>query len=196
MAFFKYASDAELIQDKLPNVKSSDDQETIARLNEAVSAFVDTYTERSSGIFLPASATATARYIRGEGRNYLRLPVHVFGAISVATIDSNLYYESEKNGWLYAIDATQSTPNSEPPQIETVDFWQRGFQYIVTARWGYEETPAEIIEAVKQIVAKWFNVAQGVFGEVTPQGFIIERDAPKSALMLLDKFKRREYEIV
>ena len=193
MAFHKYASDAEIVSDKLPNVNTAADLLIVGRLNEAVSALVDSYCERKSGAFLPASDTSTIRYVRGEGRNFLRLPIHVAGTVSVLGIAATQFYESEESGWLYEIDDESATP-----AVDTTfpTLFELNYQYHVTARWGYDATPAEIIEAAKQIVGRWFEATQGVLGEVTPDGFVIERDAPKSAILLLDRFKRREYEII
>lgn len=192
MAFHKYASDDEIISDKLPNAGNAPETEIIARLNEAVSAFVDVYTKRPNGYFLPAAATATVRRFRGSDKNYLMLPVHVFGSVSVTGIAPTAFYESPNNGWLYASDINS---NSETDYFDSMDrFFSRRKVYEVFAKWGYEETPAPIIEAVKQIAGRLYDAGQGILGETSPNGFVIERAAPPSALLLLNQYVKNEYE--
>lgn len=204
MAFHKYANDAEIIADKIPAATSENETAAIARLNESVSAAVDAYCKRPPGYFLPASATATPRNFRGRGTHILPLPVHVFGTVEVSGFAgagaAGAFYENEVSGFLY-----RGTPNGGANWIGNLSeiatgadggaVWTKGAIYSVSARWGYAETPAPIIEAVKQIVARWFAQGQGTFGEVSPTGFVIERSAPPSAILLLNPFVRGEYEL-
>ena len=196
MPFHKYADDAEIVADYLPefDLTNEADAAVVARRNEAVSAFVDSYTGRRPGYFLPASATATPKQIRGENRNFLRVPVHA-GAATVSGVSTLTFRESSKNGWLYVNQPDGLDIESDEYVSDYSRFWSSGRIYIVSARWGYEQTPAEIIEAVKMIVGDWVGKGRGILGQITPAGFLIERDAPPSALTLLQPFIKGEYEI-
>lgn len=195
MSFYKYASDAEIVADYMPDVDLTveADAQVVARRNEAASAFVDSYCRRRLGYFLPAPSTATPLRIRGENKNFLRLPVHIPGSVSVSGVASSAYYESPKNAWLYV---NQNGVESLDDYVsDFARFWSSGQTYVVSARWGFTQTPAEIIEAVKMIVALWFGRGRGVLGTVSPNGFVIERDAPPPAKLLLQSFIKGEFEI-
>lgn len=191
-----YADLNNLKADYLPDLKSAADSAAVARILDAVSAFVDTYCRRPAGHFDPASSSASERRVRGEGGHCLRLPVHVPGTVSAvkvngSTIDSANYYESEKNGWLY-LENDPWTP--ERSLDEHFSEWTDGRIYKVTARWGYPATPADLQEAVRQTVAAVWDRQRGVLGELTPNGFVIERAMPLFAREVLDSYRRREFE--
>lgn len=189
----RYADLDNLIADRLPEVKSPREKEALERMIDNVSAFVDSYCKRrtliqTKGFFEPSPDEPKMKRLRGEGERFLRLPVHVFGSITEVScngqiIDSAKYYESEKNGWLYL------------ENNGCADYWQDGLTYKVTARWGYAETPLEIVEAVTQIIVRWWETNKGVIGQITPNGFVIERDMPPAAKTLLAQFIKREFEI-
>lgn len=132
----------------------------------------------------------TEKRVCGEGEHFLRLPVHVPGTIEQVSlhggvIDSAHYYESEKNGWLYYDGDT----------YDRSDYWIDGALYTVKARWGFAATPLDLEEAIRQTVARIWQAQKGVLGEVTPNGFVIERAMPLFAREVLDRYKRREFEV-
>lgn len=186
-----YANLENLLTDYLSEVKKDIEKDAIERMLAGVSSFVDKYCNRPSGYFDPAIETPSMKRVRGEGYHFLRLPKHVFGSIteinsqSFADLSSQIY-ESDKNGWLY---------------YETSEFgndcksFEYGKVYKVTARWGFEATPADIQQAVCQIVQRWFRTANGIIGDQMPNGFVLEREMPKSAKAVLDTYKKREFEI-
>jgi hypothetical protein len=191
-----YADLTQLKADYLPDVTKASEIAAVTRILNNVSAFVDTYCRRTAGYFNPASDTATEKRFRGEGENVLRLPVHVFGSIDQVTIDGQVidtsnYYESDKNGWLYREDAVWLVDEGFAPY----QLWEAGRTFKVTAKWGYEATPADLQEAVRQIVVSIWERQKGVLGQVTPEGFTIERAMPLLAREVLDRYKRREFEI-
>jgi hypothetical protein len=67
--------------------------------------------------------------------------------------------------------------------------------YKVSARWGFAETPDDIVLACKMIAQHIWDRGQGTFGQVTPAGFVIERDIPPPARLILDNWKRKEFEL-
>lgn len=194
-----YADLEQLKADYLPKSTSPAESAAIGRILDNVSAFVDTYCRRQSGYFNPAAEEASMKRIRGEGQQFLRLPVHVFGSIdevrrnnSDTAIDASTFYESEKNGWLY-IEEDSVLPETSFCESEN---WIEGAIYRVTARWGYEATPLDIQEAVRLTVMRIFQTYKGTFGQVNPEsGFVIERALPPLAREILDRYKKREFEI-
>lgn len=194
-----YADKDLLIADYIPEAKSQSEKDAIGRILDAVSVFVDGYCKRTSGFFNPSPADATVRRVRGEGERFLRLPTHVFGSITEVTtnygsvINSSAYYESEKNGWLYAEDDGIYPEASF--DLCSPDRWADGQTFKVTARWGYAATPLDLSEAVRLIVVRIWETQRGTLGQFTPSGFVIERLIPPAAKEILDRYKRREFEV-
>jgi hypothetical protein len=193
-----YTDKDQLIADYIPEAKSADEIAAVGRILDSVSAFVDTYCNRLPGFFNPSPNDPTEKRVRGEGEHYLRLPVHVIGSVESVTlqgteIDTADYYESDKNGWLYL---ENNGFGLERTFREACDRnWIDTAVYKVTARWGYAATPLDLQEAVRQFVAKIWETQKGVLGQVTPDGFVIERAMPLTVREILDKYKKRQFEI-
>jgi hypothetical protein len=193
-----YADIDELIADYIPEAKSDKEKAAVGRILDSVSAFVDSYLKRADGYFTASPAQPSMKRVRGEGKHFLRLPVHVLGSITEVTansgsvINSNAYYESDKNGWLYADEnlVAESIFDSCSSNV-----WADGQIFKVTARWGYAATPLPIVEAVRLIVARIYSVQKGTIGQTTSEGFIQERLIPQAAKDLLKPFIKREFEI-
>jgi len=192
-----YADLDDLIADLMPEATTQAEIDAIERVIAGASAFVDRYCRRPAGYFLPASNTASARKFRGEGRRALRIPAHVRGSVSVTGIEDSTWYESEDLGWLYFVADFAPESSDALENFDSYRIWQRGKLYEVTAKWGYEATPDDIAEAVRQIVVRWYKTARGAFGadQINPTGFVVERDVPASARVILDTYRKREFEI-
>ena len=201
----RYADLDNLIADYIPEATSDEEVAAIGRILNSVSAFVDSYCRRPAGYFYPAPVVADAptpgqiKRVRGEGHHFLRLPVHIFGTVESVTldgsvIDSSLFYESEKNGWLY-LEESNFYSERRFNEFDIYRFWYDRSIYKVTARWGYEVTPLPVVEAVRLIVARIWSVQKGTIGQVTAEGFIQEKLIPQAAKDLLKMFIRREFEI-
>ncbi len=193
-----YADKDLLIADYLPSAKSDSEKDAIERILDAASAFADSYCKRLPGYFDPAAAVATEKRVRGEGGRFLRLPVHVAGSVEQVTfygnvIEASNYYESDKNGWLYLENNGFGLENTF---LEACDNrWLDEAIYKVKAKWGYAETPKDLSEAVRLIVVRIWETQRGTLGQVTPSGFVIERLIPPAAKEILDRYKKREFEI-
>lgn len=198
-----YADLNNLIADYIPEVKNAKETAALGRILDNVSAFVDSYCKRSTplqptGYFSPATEDSISeKRLRGEGQNFLRLPIHVFGSIESVTlngtvIDSNSYYESDKSGWLYFEDEAFGI---EDGFDDCNRIWHENRIYKVRAKWGYAATPLPIVEAVRLIVLRIWSTQRGVIGQVTPEGFVQERLIPAAAKELLQPFIKREFEI-
>lgn len=191
-----YADQTQLIADYIPDAKSAAEIAAVGRILASVSAFVDTYCDRASGYFNPAGGSATDKRVRGEGHRFLRLPVHVFGSIAAvkilgSVVDPANYYESDRNGWLYREEGSWPIDFG----LGNQNTWECDRVYVVTARWGYAATPLDLQEAVRQTVAAIWEKQKGVLGEVTPEGFVVERTMPLFAREVLNSYKARPFEI-
>ena len=197
----RYADLDNLLADYLPEATKQSEQDAIGRILDNVSAFVDSYCRRSSGYFsaAPEEAEATERRFRGEGHHFLRLPVHVLGSIESVTvsgmeIDSESWYESEKNGWIYyennsiGLENTFSFANS-------CQFYE-GQIYKVTAVWGFEQIPLPVQEFCRLATKSVWETQNGVLGQISPEGFALKAQLfPPDLLLMLEQFRRREFEI-
>lgn len=98
-----------------------------------------------------ADGVATARVIYGNGSNYLKLPPHVTGTVS-ATISVPTGYTVQEfiqaDGYLVRAE-TGTLANS---LNWTVSGWYSGLPITVTAKWGYETTPADVKAAIIELV--------------------------------------------
>jgi hypothetical protein len=184
-----YADLDNLIADYLPEAKSDAEKATLGRILASVTAAIDSYCKRRPQYFAPAAEEASPRYLAGEGKNYLRLPVHVLGSINPEEgVDCNGHPITnwvERGGWLYQTRGFGKLGG----------IWQRGVEYTVNARWGYEATPDDVTEACRQLVVHYFERQSGTIGQVTPNGFVIDRDMPPTVKTLLAAYRRKEFEV-
>jgi hypothetical protein len=193
-----YADKDQLIADYIPDAKSAAEIAAVGRILDSVSAFVDTYCKRLPGFFNASPDDPTEKRVRGEGEYYLRLPVHVIGSVESVTlngtdIDTADYYESDKNGWLYL--ENNSFGLERTFEVANCRQWIDTAVYKVTARWGYDATPLDLTEAVRLTVLRIWETQKGTLGQITPGAFVVERALPLFAREVLDKYKKREFEI-
>lgn len=185
----EYADLNELIADYLPETRSAAELAALGRILTATTKAIDSYCDRPDQYFAPAAEEATVKYFRGQNKLYLPLPVHVGEVETVVGVEQGYTLTEsnwvERSGWLY-----RSYTNGSPFRL-----WLRGVQYAVTARWGYEATPADVVEACRQWVVHLFERQQGTIGQVTPSGFVIERDMPPVVKTLLAPYVRKEFEV-
>lgn len=192
-----YATVDETVTDVLTEVKTDGQKETVGRIIEGVSSFIDLYCKRPVGYFaaLEVDSDPTVRNYRGKGTNYLQVGRYVAGTATVQNVADALFYEGD-NGWLFAVDeaAQAGGPYGDFTTRPTVLF-AKGALYAVSARWGFAETPPAIVQATKLITQQIWDRGRGIFGEISPGGFVIERDIPLTARAFLDAFVKREFEI-
>lgn len=198
---YSYATIDDTILDVLTEVKSDEQKASVGRLIEATSAFIDGFTNRPPGYFsaLDDESEPTVRRYRGEGSNFLRIGRHVPGTVTIENVGASLYYEHPENGWIYSNDV-----NAQPGNVSGDGYGFRGRAerlfacnglYAVSARWGFSATPDNISMATKQIVQQIWDRGKGIIGQISPSGFVIERDIPLTARAFLTPYIRREFEI-
>lgn len=197
----RYADLDNLIADYIPEAKSEKEKAAIERILDGVSEYVDAHCKRAAGFFAPSAAQPSIKRVRGEGQPFLRLPVHVFGSITEvktayeSIVPPGAFYESEKNGWLYAEDDSLFSLYPQASfDLCSPTIWADGQTFKIKARWGFEETPKPVAEAVRLITARIWSTQRGTIGQTTPEGFIQERLIPMAAKDLLKPFIKREFE--
>lgn len=182
------------------NLGNPDVANAVDALCVAVSSLIDRYTDRPAGWFAAAAEneSATQRRFRGEGKNYLRTPRHV-GTASIVSpvVAASTVYENEK-GWILYNDGIAGSGNGPDyfPSDYCGGFFSDNSIYIVSAVWKFAAVPSDIELAAALIVGHIWDRGKGVIGQVSPDGFVIERDMPPTAKTMLDQWKRREGEIV
>jgi hypothetical protein len=144
-----------------------------------------------AGSYSPA---AVRRY-RGWGSNYLRIGQHVRGSVTISGFAAADFYEAD-NGWIYASDVPATSPGqTDDRYCRPIRLFTKDSVYLVSARWGFENTPPDIVTACKMIAQHVWDRGQGTFGQVTPTGFVIDRDIPPPVRLMLDLWVRKEFEL-
>lgn len=190
MADVTYADQTQLLADYLPEVTAANEIAAVGRILASVTDQIDKYCDRPHQYFAPAAEAASDRIFRGANKVFLQLPVHVGEVASVNALELGQTVPdtawAERNGWLYRT----LTYDNRPFRI-----WRRDTEYTISARWGFEATPQDIAEACRQLVVHYFERMRGTIGQVTPTGFVIERDMPPSVKTILDRYVTKEYEV-
>lgn len=185
----------------VPELKldNQDVAEAVDALCVAVSRAIDRFTDRPDGWFEAAgdNPTATQRRFRGEGKNYLRIPRHVGTASIVSPIVADSAVYQNDKGWIVYNDGIPGSGNGPDyfPENSYCGFFADNAIYIVSAVWAFTATPADVEAAAALFVGHIWDRGKGVIGQVTPSGFVIERDMPPTVKTMLDGWKRREGEI-
>jgi hypothetical protein len=174
---------------KLPEVKRNEEKEAIQAVILGASAYADQVTGRAAGFFNVAPNDPSVKRFRGDGSKVLRIPRHVAGTATVENVPLADYYESDQSGWLYK---NQSATNLD---LDGFPVWTKNALYVVAARWGFAAIPADITEAVSQIVLRWWQTQKGTLNQITPGGFVIERDVPLSARSILETWVKGEFDL-
>lgn len=151
-------------------VRQSAQSMTASAVPPADDAFVETLIERASRLFdnevgvtdsyfEEAGVSASNLTVYGNGGNFLRLPPYVAGSLASLTYPDG--YEAlpyvERDGYLMRTDSNGvllSEVNSP---------WYSGTPIILSARWGFAATPAD----VKQEIIEWVI---NIWRETDPAG--------------------------
>lgn len=130
----------------------------LTNLIEQASRYFDLVAGVKPEFFEPASATATARTFYGDGTNFLRLDKYVAGSLNpTITVPSGYTAPTfiERDGYLVLttedVGAIVSSLPPYPSWWRTTSWWH-GLPIIVTARWGYAATPADVKMAIIEMV--------------------------------------------
>jgi hypothetical protein len=166
---------------------------TVAGVGEGTGVVATTSTILEPGSYSPA----TVRRYRGRGENFLRIGNHVADTVTIDGFAEGDFYEAS-NGWLFATDTPATAPGSyddDRYSTRPIGLFACEALYLVSARWGFAYTPPDIVTACKMIAQHVWDRGQGTFGQVTPSGFVIERDMPPPVRLMLDGWTRKEFEL-
>lgn len=123
-------------------------------LIERASRFFDLVCGVEPEHFEPAGATATERTFYGDGTHYLKLDPYVAGTLD-ATISLPEAYTVpdfvERGGFLIITDSNGVLPPFRYFYNCCYTGWYSGVAITVTAKWGYEDTPADVQLAVIEL---------------------------------------------
>jgi hypothetical protein len=154
----------------------TDEQTTAAEnLLEAISRAIDSVTRREAGAFSPAATTPSAKVIYGNGKACLDVPAHIPTTVNptITTISGVTPPKfAEYRGMLCITDDSGVLLRHE--------VWREGVPFTITARWGYQVTPADIREACLVWAAQRARMNSGdmagMVTQITRDGATIQRD--------------------
>ena len=122
--------------------------EVLEKVIERASRIIDLECGVDPEFFEPAGVSATNKTVVGDGTNYLRLPPYVAGTLN-ATLTYPDGYDAlqftERGGYLV---------RTESGMLLSHGFggWYENVPITVSARWGYDGTPADINHATIELV--------------------------------------------
>lgn|GEM_PF-5677280 len=174
----------------LPSVTSDEDKGVLAAMITRGSRAIDTYTRRDPETFAPAPTEASARRFYGADSAVLLLSEFVADSIEEVTAPTGYMpedYVEFRRGQIRGLH-TATTDKILTPRV----VWKKGVPFTVTARWGYAAIPADIKEALMQLVVRWWRSKDeafaGVIGQVGTDRTIIEKGFPSGVKTLLGPY--------
>jgi hypothetical protein len=140
----------------------------LQKVLDRASAIIDTIVGFSFG-----TAEEGVRTVYGDGTDYLALPAYVAGSISLVAGPSGLTLPTyaEIDGMLVATTADGTTIDRRPGGLlggarAVYPTWRPGVPYQVTANWGYDGVPADIVECCLEIASRIWRGRGAGFSDV------------------------------
>jgi hypothetical protein len=122
---------------------------------ERCSRFFDNLCGVAVEFFEPAGVSASSMTVYGDGSPYLQLPPYVAGSLNT-TLDLPDGYTApdfvERDGFLVLTGSPSGTLLTRSVVGLNGSSWWDGLPIVVSARWGYEATPADVRLAVIEMV--------------------------------------------
>lgn len=164
-------------------------------LIESASRFFDLEAGVKPGYFEPAGLTATARTFYGDGSNYIKLDPYVEGSLS-STITMPEGYTvpsyAERNGHLVITTSDGLHPPFRGFYNSTWSGWPTGVGVTVTARWGYAATPADVRQAVIELVINLLRETDpAALKLVNIDGWPVREKCPPRVLEIAKKYRSK-----
>lgn len=140
--------------------------------------------------FEAAGASATARTFYGDGTNFLRLDPYVEGSLN-ATLSYPSGYTAldyiERDGYLVITDSSGIISSRS---LTFCNGWYRGVPISVTAKWGYEATPADVKLAVIELAANlWSELDPKHLKLVAPEHLPLREKLPPRVLEVAKRYR-------
>jgi hypothetical protein len=112
-----------------------------------------------------APATPAAQTVYGDGTDTLLLPPYAGAVASVADPNGNAVTTYTEQGG--ALRFTRSGYLAGPSSSRNYwGGWSYGYPYVVTARFGWGDAPADVVESNLQLAARLYVAGQGRYSDV------------------------------
>ena len=112
-----------------------------------------------------AAASASTRTVYGSGTDILTLPAHVADSVTTVAYNATAITSYVQLGgalyFTYGTPAGYSYPL--PPRYGA---WAYGRPYVVTARWGWGDAPADVVEANLQLAVRAYRSRDAGYSDV------------------------------
>lgn len=194
------------------------DEEFLVRIIPRASRLFDVAASVSDGYFSKGSIaqTASIRYFWGDGTDYLKIDPYLASPAPVVTMPTGFavlnYIEANPNknprqntaGEFYLVRRYGDNYSTFAALNERRDYffaefsnqvdyvgWPAGIRVGVTAKWGWDSTPAEVQEAVLETIASiWRSKDQGFARAVAIDGVaVINSPLPPRAQFIADSYR-------
>lgn len=152
-----------------------------------------------------ADVVATARTFYGNGTNYLKLDPYVPGTLN-ATITLPTGYTApdfiERDGYLTQASSDGFLLNSNVLASFTnrgviTSRWWEGIPIIVTAKWGYETTPADVkLAVIEWIINVWRETDPASQRLVNLDGMALREAIPPRVKEVVRRYRMKTAEAV
>jgi hypothetical protein len=122
---------------------------------ERASRFFDHLCGVEDEFFEPAEVAASAKVVYGDGGPYLRLPPYIAGTLNTTLSVPDGYTAptfTERDGYLILTSESSGALLTRSVVGLCYGGWWNGLPITVSARWGYEATPADVKLAVIEMV--------------------------------------------
>lgn len=193
---------------------SDQDVQVLGKLVTRLSRLFDRACGFSADYFAAADAdgSATSRDFWGNGTNYLKLDPYLTGSITTVTMPTGFtvptYTEKRNNDGDFFLIRTYGDNGSRYSAADrgahfdlfTAEFfgvdhigWRDGIKHTVTAKWGWDVTPPEVVEAVAEWVIATLNSRDQKFARAVALdgGPVLTSAMPERTKLVADFYRNR-----
>lgn len=160
---------------------------TLEALIERASRFFDLECGVEPGYFAPNASAASARVFYGDGTNYLKLDPFVPSPAPTLIVPDG-YTAPEfivRDGYLILSSSGVSAPG-----LYWTSRWWIGVPIIVTAKWGYSATPADVKMSVIELVINVYRETDPAFIKlINIEGQPLREKCPPRVLEAARKYR-------
>lgn len=159
-------------------------------LIEMASRYFDLVCGVQPEYFEAAGAAATARTFYGDGTSFLRLDRYVPGSLNTTLTYPTGYTALdyvERDGYLVITDSTGVLSSRS---LTFYNGWYSGVPITVTAKWGFEATPADVKLAVIELAANlWSEVDPKHLKLVAPEHLPLREKLPPRVAEIARRYR-------
>lgn len=189
----RYATTDQLRGGYIPAL-SENDATTLDEMLERASRAIDSKTRRHKDAFAPSPEEPSDQLVYGAGQAVLLLPDFIAGSVASVTpgVEGTMppkWVEFRRrdaaDGVLRVGLHTAAASGILTPRV----VWMNGAPFTVRARFGFAETPAEVVEATLKLVRAWWRAGTGEISGTTNElqaARAPERGFPREVLDLIE----------